>query len=370
MPKVSVIIPTYNRAQMVCQAIDSVLDQAFDNCEIVVVDDGSTDETEEILHRRYGDRITYLYQDNQGRASARNRGVRVSSGEYLQFLDSDDWLLPHALEIQANFLDRHPEVDVIYGDGYYCNQNGEPIQRISEERPPTPEEGLLAIMILHNIVVATHSAMVRRRALEELDHSGFDEHLRGTEDADFWLRLAANGAEFAAHDEPVCQYRLHGSNATLRSHPQWERRWRSVQRFKRKVLEANFFSGLPLWTRREFLRQLLLTFFDGERDAQEEIVGSNHFQALPILDQTALLYYLGVETIVRHRDLVHGREWLRRAAQLAPLSRSRLALALSYPRGIPLSWMISLRRRRMPSRSKRALAPHWREAGAASPQGA
>jgi len=364
MPKVSVIIPTYNRAQMVCEAVDSVLEQSFTDFEVVIVDDGSTDGTEEVLRRRYGDRIHYLYQENQGRAVARNQGIQASSGEYLQFLDSDDWLLPRALEIQAGFLERHPEVDVVYGDGYYCDQDGEPIQRISEERPPTPDEGLLAIMVLHNIVVATHSAVVRRRALEELDDPGFDERLRGTEDADFWLRLAAKGARFAAHGQPVCRYRLHGSNATLRSHPQWKRRWRSAQRFKCKVLEADFFPGLPLWSRREFLRQLLLTFFDGEHDAQGKIVESDRFQALPVPDQAALLYYLGVEAIVRHRDLVHGREWLRRAARLAPARRSRLALALSYPCGLPLSWVISLRRRWMPGRPDRSLAPHWREAEA------
>ncbi len=310
MPKVSVIIPTYNRASMVCEAIDSVLAQTYPDFEVVVVDDGSTDGTGEVLRARYGDRIRYFYQENQGRAVARNRGIRASTGEYLIFLDSDDWLLPEALEIQVGFMGRHPEVDVAYGDGYYCDAEGHPLQRIGEERPSVPEGGLLPMMVLHNVVVATHSAMVRRRALDLLGDPWFDEQLRGTEDADFWLRLAAAGACFASHDGLVCMYRLHGGNATSPTHPQWARRWRSMQRFKRKTLEADFFPTLPLPVRREFIRQLLLLFFDGEFRVQEEILASDRFRALPIAHQAALLYGLGVETVARHRDVERGRRWL------------------------------------------------------------
>lgn len=359
MPKVSVIIPTYNRASMVCEAIDSVLTQAYLSFEIVVVDDGSTDGTGDVLRARYGDRIRYFDQENQGRAVARNRGIRLSQGEYLVFLDSDDWLLPEALEVQAGFLDCHPEVDVVYGDGYYCDAKGLWLQRIAEERPSIPEEGLLAVMVLHNVVVATHSAMVRRRALDLLGDPWLDERLRGTEDADLWLRLAAVGAHFAAHQKPVCAYRLHGENASTRSHPHWARRWQSVQRFKRKVLEADFFPTLPLWTRREFLRQLLLIFFDGDPQAQATVVASDRFRGLPPEDRAMLLYRLGVETVARHRDLERGRRWLAQALALSPRRRYRLALASARWRGIPLRLLVGLRRRLAPRRPDRSLAPHW-----------
>jgi len=362
VPRVSVVIPTYNRAAMVCEAIDSVLVQTYPDFEVIVVDDGSTDGTEQVLRERYGDdRVRYFYQENQGRAVARNRGVRMSKGEYLLFLDSDDWLLPHALEVQVGFLDRRPEVDVVYGDGYYCDAEGRRLQRISEERPAIPEEGLLAVMILHNVVVAPHSAMVRRRALGLLGDPWFDERLRGTEDADLWLRLAAAGARFASHGEPVCLYRLHGENASSRSHPQWARRWRSVQRFKRKTLAADFFPTLPLWSRREFLRQMLLIFFDGEPEAQAEIVASDRFRALPREDQAMLLYRLGVETVTRHRDLKRGRVWLAQALALSPRRKYRLALALARWRGLPLRLLVGLRRRLAPRRMDKSLAPHWQD---------
>lgn len=359
MPKVSIIIPTYNRAAMVCDAIDSVLAQSYRDFEVLVVDDGSTDGTQEVLRERYGDRIRYFYQENQGRAAARNKGIRESEGKYLVFLDSDDWLLPNGLEIQVGFLDRHPEVDVVYGDGYYCDAQGRRLQRIAEERPAIPEDGLLAVMVLHNLVVATHSAMVRRRTLELLGDPWFDESLRGTEDADLWLRVAAAGACFASHDEPICMYRLHGGNASSRTHPRWARRWRSVQRFKRKTLEADFFPALPLWSRREFLRQMLLTFFDGEPEVQAEIVASDRFRALPREDRALLLYRLGVETVARQRDLEGGRRWLAEAMAESPCWKYRLVLALSRCRGFPLRALVGLRRHLAPRRPDRSLAPHW-----------
>ena len=100
MPKVSVIIPTYNGAQYIKQAVDSVLAQTYDDYEIIVVDDGSTDDTAELL-RPYGDRITYLYQENRKLPAARNTGIRTARGQYLAFLDSDNLFLPHKLAAQA-----------------------------------------------------------------------------------------------------------------------------------------------------------------------------------------------------------------------------------------------------------------------------
>jgi len=352
MSRVSVIIPTFNRASMVCEAIDSVLAQTVTDVEIIVVDDGSTDGTGEILSRRYEESIRYHYQENHGRSVARNRGIRLSSGEFLVFLDSDDWLLPKALEVHLRFAEAHPEADVIYGDGYYCDQNGEPLQRISEERPPVPEEGLVGVMVLHNVVVAPHSAMVRRLALEMLGDPWFDEQLDGPEDADLWLRLAVAGARFVAHSVPVCKYRLHGGNTFVPTHPRWSHHWQSMQRFKRKILDSAYFPNLPLAARREFLRQLLLIFYDEEPELQASVVASEPFRALPREDQAALLYYLGVETVLRHReDLEGGRRWLARAAARVPRRRYRVALSLCRWGGIPLRVLVGLRRRFSPRRA-------------------
>ena len=93
-PLVSIIIPAYNARRLIGESIDSVLNQTYSNCEILVIDDGSTDGTRAFLQHRYGDQIRYIYQKNQGRGAARNYGLRLARGKYIQFLDADDLILP------------------------------------------------------------------------------------------------------------------------------------------------------------------------------------------------------------------------------------------------------------------------------------
>jgi len=111
---ISIIIPTFNRGHIVTRAIDSALSQTHDDFEIIVVDDGSTDNTREVL-APYKDRIRYLYQENKGVARARNKGIQEANGEYIAFLDSDDYWLPDKLELQMKYFKAHPDVDLVYG---------------------------------------------------------------------------------------------------------------------------------------------------------------------------------------------------------------------------------------------------------------
>src|SRR4030042_587586 len=113
MPKVSVIITTYNRVHFVCEAIDSVLNQTFKDFEIIVVDDGSTDNTKEAL-KRYSKNIFYIYQSNKGRSQARNTGLKVAKGDYIAFLDDDDIWVPHKLEKQVAFMDSNPNIGLVH----------------------------------------------------------------------------------------------------------------------------------------------------------------------------------------------------------------------------------------------------------------
>src|SRR5690349_3602213 len=109
MPKVSVIIPTYNRAQFIARAVDSVLEQTYKDFEIIVIDDGSSDNTQEIL-KAYEGKIRYVYQQNKGISAARNRGIQEAKGEYIAFLDSDDVWKPEKLSVQVAILDVNPHV--------------------------------------------------------------------------------------------------------------------------------------------------------------------------------------------------------------------------------------------------------------------
>jgi glycosyltransferase involved in cell wall biosynthesis len=124
MPKVTVVIPTYNSAHFLDEAIQSVLAQTFTDFEVVVVDDGSTDNTKVVVDSFKDPRIKYVYQQNQGPPGARNKGVELSMGEYIFFLDSDDSLLEHALVKSVEVLDSHLEAGISYGQAYITDDIG------------------------------------------------------------------------------------------------------------------------------------------------------------------------------------------------------------------------------------------------------
>ena len=121
--KVSITIPTYNREQYICQAIESALQQTMTDIEVIVVDDGSTDNTKEII-RPYMDRIKYVYTENGGPARARNTGMKHAKGEYVSFLDSDDLYYPYKTELQQRLLDRFPNIGMVYTDFSGFDDNG------------------------------------------------------------------------------------------------------------------------------------------------------------------------------------------------------------------------------------------------------
>ena len=141
MPKVSVIIPVFNSELFICDAIESVLKQTYQDFELIVVDDGSQDQTAQRI-RQYSDKLTYLYQPNSGVAKARNLGHSHSCGEYLAFLDSDDRWYPNLLEIEVRAMDENPQAGLVYSDVDLIGEDGELLQeqylaRRAKRKKPT-----------------------------------------------------------------------------------------------------------------------------------------------------------------------------------------------------------------------------------------
>jgi glycosyltransferase involved in cell wall biosynthesis len=207
---VSVIIPTYNSAQYVAEAVGSALAQTYQPVEIIVVDDGSTDDTAALLGS-FGDRIRYIFQKNQGVSIARNRGIAAAHGQLIAFLDADDMWLPKKLEIQVNQLDRDPSVGLLHADAFYLD--GETNQRSRHSRPPTFREGNCYIPLFLGNRILISSVLVRRECLDKV--GPFDEKISkaSVEDYDLWLRVARY-FELGYSTEPLITYRLHGGNAS------------------------------------------------------------------------------------------------------------------------------------------------------------
>jgi glycosyltransferase involved in cell wall biosynthesis len=182
---VSVIIPTYNRAALVGEAIESVMCQTYPAREVIVVDDGSTDATPEIL-TRYGDGIRWVRTENRGCAAARNTGVRLARGAYLAFVDSDDVAPPEKLAIQAPVLDADPDVGFVYGPSVAFGPELPAEVVLQPVRPGA--DGSVAEGIFATTRIGFDSVLLRREALERV--GGFDETLRHNEDTDLLLRVA------------------------------------------------------------------------------------------------------------------------------------------------------------------------------------
>jgi hypothetical protein len=208
-PRVSVIIPTFNRASYLPEALQSLFGQTYTDYEVIVVDDGSTDDTADVL-ARYPDRITYIQTPHAGRSAARNIGLDHACGEYVAFLDSDDTFLPAKLASQVAFMDAHPELDFVYADGFLLDDNGEltPLPPEFVRRLPEAPLQVLLDQLLRGSFILSNTMLLRRRSFE--GGLRFDTSLDVLEDWDLWLRMALRGARFAYFDAPVAVYRRHG----------------------------------------------------------------------------------------------------------------------------------------------------------------
>ena len=201
-PRVSVIIPTHNRAGFIGEAIRSVLDQTYSDYEVIVVDDGSTDETARVV-AQFGQQVIYLYQDNAGVCLARNAGFAISQGELVLFLDSDDLMLPQNLEVLVGLLDAQPDIDVAYGWQYRTDERGQPL---GSAWGATLSGQIFSGLVLEESLMMG-AAVIRRGCVAAIN--GFDESVKFQEHWYFYLRLARAGFTFAYTTQPVVLLRVH-----------------------------------------------------------------------------------------------------------------------------------------------------------------
>lgn len=195
---ISVLIPTYNRANMVVEAIQSVLIQSYQDFEIVVVDDGSTDDTKARIDEIGDQRIRYYYQENTGRPGARNHTLRLAQGQYLTFLDSDDLYLPEKLRVQVAFMEANPHIGMSYTQTERVMADGTPVDVLSSRH-----SGWVHRQLIRHCSIATPSVMLRREVVERV---GDFDAIR-MEDIDYWIRVAEH-FEVAFIPQTLVQVRL------------------------------------------------------------------------------------------------------------------------------------------------------------------
>jgi glycosyltransferase involved in cell wall biosynthesis len=231
---VTAVIATYNYGRFVTQAVESVLAQTYENIEVIVVDDGSDDDTREQL-APYMDRIRYIYQENQSVAAARNTGIRAAAGDLIAFLDADDVWHPQKLELQMEYLVDHPSVALVAVERLAASAaSWPPTNGLVHPRacPITVEQLVLRPLF------APSGVLVRKHCFDAVGF--FDTNLRNAEDYDMWIRIACR-FPIVKLDVPLWWYRVHGAN---KSHVPARQEAAAL-----KVLDKNFAPNGPLGKR-------------------------------------------------------------------------------------------------------------------------
>ncbi len=223
-PSVSVVIPSYNYARFLRKAVESLQAQSFSNWEVIIVDDGSTDDTDKVVADllKEEQRIVYLWQQNSGTSAAKNAGIRLARGEYILFLDADDLLTANKLAAHLEHFSNNPHIDISYSRFRYF-QDGDEHRLFTKLDLSSEKEWVVEIdgrydvalpVFLRGNNMVIHAAMVRKSLVDRV--GDFDTGMRALEDWDYWLRCLLRGAHIAFLDNPqvLALTRVHRSSAT------------------------------------------------------------------------------------------------------------------------------------------------------------
>lgn len=201
---VSVIIPNYNQGAFLKDSIGSVMGQDYPKKEVVVVNDGSRDESEEVCKSFPG--VVYIFQENKGVSAARNTGLQHARGEYIIFLDADDILLPGVLSYQVSLIEKHPEVAFVSGGHVHTDAQLNVIREVS-----SPVHDNFYLALLEANYIGMHASVLYRRFV--LDEFGFDPTLKAGEDYDLFLKITRKYPVYN-HPKPIAGYRFHNENTS------------------------------------------------------------------------------------------------------------------------------------------------------------
>jgi teichuronic acid biosynthesis glycosyltransferase TuaG len=279
-PFVSIVIPNYNNAHFLGDAIQSVLNQTYQNFEIIVVDDGSTDNSRDVVSN-FGERVRYIWQENKGLGGARNTGIMAAKGEYIGFLDADDQWIPNFLEIMVSLTQKYPDIAVFYCNARYMDKQGVDLPQSVGVRAIPPDRIYQALLRANFIIPST---ILAKRSII-IDEGLFDQNcksLHGCEDWDLWLRIAPRH-KFIGTQLSLVRYRLHGQ--TFSSNPS------HMEEAVRAVIEKQF----------------------GPEEGKPQDWPANKKRAYG-----GVYRYYVISSILRKNDWHLGAEYLRRAMLVDP----------------------------------------------------
>jgi len=312
---VSIVMPVYNGESFIGQAITSVLSQNYPKWELVVVDDGSTDSTARVVGEYSDPRIRYTYQKNRGQTAALNKGLELARGEFITTLDADDWLSPDSLKLRVEFLTKHPNFGVVYGDGIYTDENGKPLLRFTEQMPAGVQGDVYDPLIVSPFYGTGAAVMVRRDVIEG-GNIRYDEAIVWCQDWDIYIRMAEKN-KFGFINEIIVYYRLHGGGMTMTMPT--GRRLDSLIRLRYKVLTSERIRTVAIKQKAAYFYDFLIKDLHGRIDDQTKVFLCEEFRGLPDKQQARLLRLTAIRYLLDGENIHISKKWLRQAWKFTPL---------------------------------------------------
>lgn len=284
-PLVSVIIPCYNHGKYLAEAVASIYAQTYNQTEIIVVDDGSSDNTRAVAESLQG--VVYIWQENKGLSAARNTGFRHCHGDYVVFLDADDYLYPRAIETNLKILTSNPALAFVSGGHDKVDNNG---KVLPDDSPTVVEQSHYTQLLMGNYIGMHATVMYTRRIL--LEYS-FDTSLKACEDYDLYFRISRK-FPVAHHNEKIAAYRIHGTNMSANI-PFMLRNVLDVHRRQYTLLRGQdekraFEAGIKIW--KDYYRdELYKTLYHRAREGK--LIPAKDAKAMFALSaaKTGKLYY-------------------------------------------------------------------------------
>jgi glycosyltransferase involved in cell wall biosynthesis len=337
MPKVSVITPVYNGESYIDTAINSLLSQTLQDWELIVVDDGSTDSTPQILEKFKDQRIRIIRQQNAGEARARNVGLHNVTGEYVALLDADDFYFPTALEELSAFLDSHPQYDVVYSDGQICDEQDRFLMTLTEVRPGIYTGKILEKVVISSSVVTVPVCTMTRQS-KILEHCvRFDPNLVIGPDWDFWIQLAVH-VNFGYLNKITCKYRIHTANISRTTASEKRKKDQIYRRMK--IMNAEWFDRLSSGTQELFFLDLLTNTLAGDSASQQQILQSARFAGIAVSKRADLWRMVGIDALKNGTDPVEVQSYLEESLKLKPADYKTRTLISTLRFSRPMTLML------------------------------
>jgi glycosyltransferase involved in cell wall biosynthesis len=324
---VSIMMPAYNAEKFIRSAIESVLAQTYPDWELIVVNDGSSDQTANIVEQFLDPRIRLIEQQNSGEAVARNTALREMKGEYVAFLDADDMYLENHLELTVEALESYPEWDGVYTDGVHIDTLGNELPTLSSRRRGPFQGWIFEQLVRASDVFGPPICVVLRRDKIVASGTRFDSRIVIGPDWDFFTRFSEN-SRFGYVNRITCKYRIHKTNISLEA--KQHTRIDSLALCRKKAIMLGSFYKCSDNTRVYAFYDLLVNLLSGNPQEQDEVVNWPQFKKLPNSHRARILRIIAGREIASGGEIKYAKKWLDLSRSSDPYDIRGIFLGLTF----------------------------------------